>query len=212
MENAKKEAAELIEDARDEVEQIEQEAYDKGFQAGIKKAYEENREEGTRKLVPAIDAFEMSVKELTAARTLTYKNCEAELMELLNTLSKRIIHRELSRSNEFILDVIREALKELTQQEKITIRLNSADLEYAESFKPELFKELRNVKSLSFESDDSLERGGCVIETNFGEIDSTVDSKIIELEKSILKQKPEKEAYKTPEKDMEPRMNANERE
>ncbi len=199
LENAKKEAGELIENAKKEVARIEKEAYGKGYDDGKEKGHRETREEGVQKLLPCIDAFEKSLKEIAACRALTYKNCEAELVELFNTLSQRVIHRELGRSNEFILDVIREAMKELVQQEKITIRLNPEDSDYAEGFKPELIKETGKIKNIFIEKDVSITKGGCVIESNFGEINSQVESKIHEIEKAVLEKKHKKEAYKTPE-------------
>jgi len=93
--------------------------------------------------------------------------------------------------------VVREAMKEIAHQEKITVYLNPEDLEYGESFKSNLLAELGNVKSIVMEKDESITRGGCVVETNFGEIDSRVESKIREIEKAILEKKPKKETYKT---------------
>ena len=199
LKNAEKEAAEMIENAKRQVQRIEREAFEKGFQEGKSVGYQESREEGTKKLLPSVEAFEKSLKELAACRSLIYKNSEAELMELFNALSMRVIHRELGRSNEFLVDVVREAMKEIAHQEKITVYLNPEDLEYGESFKSNLLAELGNVKSIAMEKDESITRGGCVIETNFGEVDSRVESKIREIEKAILEKKPKKEAYKTPD-------------
>lgn len=197
LKSAEQQAAEMIENAKNEVDRIQQEAHEKGYEDGKEAGYNESREEGTQKLLPCVDAFEKTLKEMAACRTVIYKNCEAELMELFNALSLRVIHRELGGSNEFLLDVVREAMKEITQQERITIRLNPEDLEYAESFKADLLAEFGDIKSISLEKDNSLTRGGCVIETNFGGIDSRVETKILEIEKEILKEKPDKEAYKT---------------
>lgn len=197
LKNAEKEAAEMIENANRQVQRIEREAFEKGFQEGKSVGYQESREEGTKKLLPSVEAFEKVLKELAACRSIIYKNSEAELMELFNAMSMRVIHRELGRSNEFLVDVVREAMKEIAHQEKITVYLNPEDLEYGESFKSSLLAELGNVKSIVMEKDESIARGGCVVETNFGEIDSRVESKIREIEKAILEKKPKKETYKT---------------
>lgn len=199
LKNAEKKAAEMIAHAGSEVDRIQQEAYQKGYEDGKEVGYKESREEGKRKLLPCIDAFEKTLTEMAACRKLIYKNCEAELMELFNALSLKVIHRELGRSNEFLQDVIREAMKEVAQQESITVRLNPEDVEYAESFKADVISEFGTVRNIVLKKDNSITRGGCVIETNFGEIDSRVETKLREIEKEILGEKPEKEAYKTPE-------------
>lgn len=199
LKSAEKQAAEMVANAKNEVDRIQQEAYEKGYEDGKEVGYRESREEGTQKLLPCVDAFEKTLKEMAACRKLIYKNCEAELVELFNALSLKVIHRELGRSNEFLQDVIREAMKEVAQQESITVRLNPEDVEYAESFKADLISEFGTVRNIILKKDNSITRGGCVIETNFGEIDSRVETKIREIEKEILREKPEKEAYKTPE-------------
>jgi flagellar assembly protein FliH len=49
---------------------------------------------------------------------------------------------------------------------------------------------LEGVKSVQVSEDSSVDSGGCVIETDFGEIDARISSQLAELESEILEVSP----------------------
>jgi len=54
-----------------------------------------------------------------------------------------------------------------------------------------------NVKNITVVEDSSVDRGGCVIETDFGAIDARIVSQLNELEQRILEVSPIKTRLKT---------------
>jgi len=49
---------------------------------------------------------------------------------------------------------------------------------------------LEGVKSIQVAEDSSVDSGGCVIETDFGEIDARISNQLAELESKILEVSP----------------------
>ena len=49
---------------------------------------------------------------------------------------------------------------------------------------------VENVKSVTVVEDSSVDRGGCVIETDFGQIDARISSQLHEIEEKIIELTP----------------------
>ena len=71
----------------------------------------------------------------------------------------------------------------------MVIRIHPSDKAHAEAFSPELKNLFSEIKNITFEEHSGIEKGGCVIETNFGTIDARVDQLENQIEK-ILKLAP----------------------
>ncbi|MCL2318626.1 MAG: FliH/SctL family protein, partial [Treponema sp.] len=56
---------------------------------------------------------------------------------------------------------------------------------------------VEGAKSLQIVEDSTVDEGGCVIETDFGEIDARISSQLAELETKILEISPIKSRAKT---------------
>ena len=65
----------------------------------------------------------------------------------------------------------------------MVIRIHPSDKGHAETFRPELQRMFGEIKNITFEEHPGIERGGCVINTNFG----TVDAQVHQLEEQIDK-------------------------
>ena len=49
---------------------------------------------------------------------------------------------------------------------------------------------VENVKSVTVVEDSSVDKGGCVIETDFGQIDARISSQLHEIEEKIIELTP----------------------
>ena len=54
-----------------------------------------------------------------------------------------------------------------------------------------------NIKNITIAEDSSIDRGGCIVETDFGAIDARISSQLAELEQKILEISPIKTVAKT---------------
>ncbi|WP_277300224.1 FliH/SctL family protein, partial [Treponema succinifaciens] len=54
-----------------------------------------------------------------------------------------------------------------------------------------------NIKNISVVEDSSVEKGGCIVETDFGAIDARISSQLNELETQILNISPIKTVGKS---------------
>jgi flagellar assembly protein FliH len=85
-----------------------------------------------------------------------------------------------------ILSVLREAVKNVLDRDRIKIRLNPRDHERVSKLAPGLIAGFEGIRSISLEPDESMSCGGAVIETAFGEIDATMEQQLDEILKAFL--------------------------
>jgi flagellar assembly protein FliH len=164
MDKAKKQAGELKSNAR-------KQGYDAGFEDGFNKGKEAAKEE----FRPVLETIQHLVEELSEFRKEMYGKVEREMVEMVIALTKKIIHFEFSKREDAIKDMIRLAVQSVLDRESMFIKIHPTDKEYAESFLPELHQMYSEIKNITFVPHLGIERGGCVIETNFGVIDARIE-------------------------------------
>jgi flagellar assembly protein FliH len=68
---------------------------------------------------------------------------------------------------------------------KIKVKLNPADLQFIQDTKSQLSHFLDDVDSIRFEAEDSIQSGGCLIETDMGDIDARIETQLQAIEESF---------------------------
>lgn len=98
---------------------------------------------------------------------------EQEALQLALQVSKRIVPAVAELKPEYIIDVIKQGLQQLGAAEPVRIRLSPDDFEFLNviGLPVELSEGELGVKYVSDESIQS----GCVVETNYGELDLQLD-------------------------------------
>ncbi len=164
-----------------ELGKIERGAYEKGFAAGEKAGFEFGRS----KADALFNGLGTMLNDIETFRGKFFKQCEKEIVELTFAIANKVILCEVESNNEIVIEGIRNALKLVMASSDIIIRVNPLDLEVINQYHDEFAKYTSGVKGLAIESDESIARGGSVIETNYGEVDSTISGILAEIEERL---------------------------
>ena len=79
-----------------------------------------------------------------------------------------------------------QALRKLKSKADVVIRVNLADLELATEHTKDLIEKVERVGKITLMEDSTVDRGGCIIETDFGQIDARISSQLKEIEERVL--------------------------
>ena len=150
----------------------QKQGHDEGYAEGFKKGEDAAREE----FKPFLETIEGLVLDLTGFRKDMYDKVEREMVEMVIRLAKKVIHFEFSTRDDAVQEMIRLAVQSVLDRESMVIKINPTDKGYAESFRPELHNLFGDIKNITFEGHSGVERGGCVVETNFGVVDARIDN------------------------------------
>jgi flagellar assembly protein FliH len=105
-------------------------------------------------------------------------------------ISRKVIKVLSENQRGVVIDNVKEALRKVKDRGSVIIRVNIADLELTTEHTSEFISLVEGSKDLHVIEDSTVDQGGCVIETDFGEIDARISSQLAELENRILEISP----------------------
>jgi len=170
-----------IDDAKSDrrsVEEIEREAYEKGFEQGEKAGFDM----GERKAAVLIERLENVLKELVLLKKKTLEETEPQLIELSVGIAKKIILKELALDPDQIVEITKEALKKIERTGQIFIKMNSSVRDLFVKHKPEL---LSIHPDIVFDIDPSAPLQGSVVMSPVEDVITDVDERLRDLIKDM---------------------------
>jgi flagellar assembly protein FliH len=159
-----------MEDARLRIERIEQEAYEKAFVLGERAG----REMGEAAVSPLVEKLSAALDELSKLRGRVMKESERELIALSFSIARAVIAREVSVDPDILLENVRRSLVLAGDGGKLILRVNPADASAIWREREALAPWLEGKGELRVESNETIERGGCIAVTDFAEVDATI--------------------------------------
>ena len=177
----RKRAEEILKEAESRTAFLEREAYEKGFAQGEK----DGRELGQQKVQKSIENIEKLFLEFGNLKREILKKFEKEILELVFAIAQKIIHKKIDEDDKVIKDVVMEAMHAVTERSQVVIKVNPDDYDTIENMKPEFFESFKDLKSITVTPDLSVSRGGCLLETPYGDIDAGVEARLDKIQQSL---------------------------
>lgn len=165
----------------DSVVDVERAAYEKGFMAGEKDGFELGRQ----KAEVVFNSVSGILDALSSFKEGLYKECEKEVVELCLAIAGKAVQIDAEKNRDAVMGSVREALKAVVAAGEIVIKINPKDADTLNRYRPELARYGDGVKGVTIEADDAISKGGCVIETNYGEVDATIDTVMKDIEERL---------------------------
>jgi flagellar assembly protein FliH len=125
-----------------------------------------------------------AIIEVGKLRAALYGQIEQEVVRLALAVSKKIVHREIQVDHDIIQTLVRVALSHVAEKSAVVIHLNPVDYGYLVEKKDELSQS--EGRDISLLADRSVERGGCLIQTECGDIDARIDEEFREVERTFF--------------------------
>lgn len=175
---AAKELAAMEAQARDR----EQAAHARGYAEGEKAGMDLSKQS----MDPVMTQMRQTLVELEKLKKRLVADAEAEAVALALAISRKIIHQEIKTDPQVVLNTVRAALEKVVERDRIRIRLNPQDLEAAQSAFGQFSQLTDGMESVAFDADASISPGGCLVETQFGDIDGRIDQQMEWLEEIFL--------------------------
>ncbi len=161
--------------------EIEEKAYAKGFARGEKAGIES----GNEKIELVVNSINKGLSELIKIRQEIYLETEQEIVKLAMKIARKIVCNEIRVNKDTVVNVVKEALKKVEGNEKVKVKLSSKDLQFIKSEKPAIIDKITNIENVAFEMDESIPDGGCIIETESGDIDGRIEKQFQAVEEAF---------------------------
>jgi flagellar assembly protein FliH len=201
---AEDEAEKVVAEARARAKQIEadslvafeterRDAEERGRLAGREAGFTEGKAEVERLVQRAQTILERAQDKRVEILTET----EQQIIDLVLLISRKVIKVISENQRNVVISNVVQALRKVKGRGNIIVKVNMVDVKLTTEHTREFIQLVEGVKSLQIIEDSTVDPGGCVIETDFGEIDARISSQLAELESKILEITPIKAKAKT---------------
>lgn len=157
-----------------EFDQEKKEIYEKGIQEGIAKGQETERQANEALKTELNNA----IQQFFVQKEHIYNHSKDGVIALALEVAKKVIHHQIQQTPEIIETILKDAIQKVTDNDKIVIIVNKEDIQYAKRFQEELQRQFKEFKDVKVIEDPNIQRGGCLIETDLGFVDATIQSKL----------------------------------
>jgi len=198
IESARSQARQLVAEAQAAADEVRRNAHAEGLAAGQREGLagahelvETRAAEIAARLTQAqlqtvLPAFQAAAAALEVERDRWLATWEAAAVKLSATIAEKILRHELSRQPELALPIVREALQLAAGQPHIKLHLHPHDLEQLKECGHEVLGRLSTLGEATLVPDESITRGGCLIETRHGVIDARLETQLSRITSELL--------------------------
>ncbi len=166
LKEAQEEAKEIIAEAKNEGEELRSQAKEAGFKEGLELFNEH------------IKLFEDRLKVLR-------HEMQKAMLPLVLKSTKKIIGQELELNPDSVVNIVQESIKGVSGARVVKIYVNKADSDILEKAKESLKGSFEAVESFTIEERGDVERGSCIIETERGILNATLENQFRALERAF---------------------------
>lgn len=163
---ADQEADRIRQEAEQQAEEMRQRGYDEGYQEGLA-AY---TQQTTRAL--------LQLRSQEGA-------IENEFIKLVRVCVEKVLGQEIKLNPDAVSGIVRMALKDARQQREIIVRAHPEDIDGLNKNKRKLMEVLARANMIEIREDQTIERGGCIILTELGTIDASLNQQLDAMQAAI---------------------------
>lgn len=167
----------LVDAGRQEAERIIAAAQEE-FQRQRQQGYEQGVREGQQQIaLKMLETVDQAVEYLS--------QLEEQVVDLVfNALQKVVGEME---ERDLVVKVVRHALAVVRTQPQVTVRVSPRDVETVRSRLSEILSGYPGINYLEVAADARLATGGCVLETELGVVEASIDVQLDTIRNALLK-------------------------
>lgn len=168
-------AAELVAAAKEKAQKIQEEALD---------AYESEKQRGYNDGLEKVRSQQSQLLiEAQTARDTFLVNSEQKLADLVLEAVKSIL--QSYDQTTLTLDITRQAISHARHQKSITLKVHPSIVEEVNERIQDILSELTDIGFIEVVGDQRVKTAGCLLETETGVIDATLESQLLALKQGI---------------------------
>lgn len=181
IDEASHQAEQIVADAKQQIENDREQAVNQGYREGVDKAQKELDIK-----VKALEQEYENKKQALEQECEQYKSrIEPELVEVLTDVFAKITMTVAEDNQDVVLHLINGVLKNAEQSREFLIKVSSQDYPFVVNNQGKLYCAMTKEVSIDIIEDSSLERNQCIVETDGGVFNCSLDVELGNLIKKI---------------------------
>ncbi|MFP3904588.1 MAG: FliH/SctL family protein [Armatimonadota bacterium] len=191
---AKEEAERIVRAAHEQALQIRQSAHtemqqqiDEAVEAEVRAVRQAQTEVFQKQARQLVEEFQQAAEDSLARLT-------RQVAAMVSAIVEKVVYRKTADDDEIVLDVMEEALGELTDATTLTVTVHPDEAETVDEHREILLQTVGNIAEIRIVKDNDMQRGGCLLDSDAGEVDARVPSRLAAIWKAISTHQDSQEA------------------
>ena len=157
----------LISRAQEEAGTIKESSSKEGYKAGLEQAQGD------------IENFKASILDFLKAKQEVFEYIAPDILEISVDIARKIVKHEIEQNPELILESILGVLKDISKEEsKISIKVSPNQVSLVKENIPNIISASGLDIKINVFGDETLQTGSCVVHTNNGIVDATIETQL----------------------------------
>ena len=188
---AEQQRKQLLSETEAKVQQIKDDAYKEGFEAGSIKGMQQRYDE----VEPLAQQVNKILEQVDSLRKVVRFQAEEELVKLALQISKNIVAEEIKLNQDVIKNIVQAALHETEVQGKIYLYLHPDDYEFLQKSKTELERYLSEEQNLVIRKNPGMPLGSIKVESDEEIISRSIEEQFKLIEENLNEQIENRQAH-----------------
>lgn len=157
-------------------------AREDGYEQGLN----EGRAQGYQEMQDIIAEAKQIVDSSKHDYRKKVESSEQMILHIGLKVAEKILGERMEENNEYFLSVVRRALKEAREYDEVRLLVHPSNYEFLLTQKAELERIFPKETEFYIYPDSELPQQGCVIESENGRIDASVDQQLGEIKRKLF--------------------------
>lgn len=167
------------------LKEVQESAYQEAYQLGLDDGRKEAFQKAAGQIHERLEKLEVLIATLKNLKKDLLHHNEAHLVQLAFQLASRLAHAEIQANEAAVVDVMRKAIELAQADENIIVQVCPRQTAFLEDLKKQTGREFEFLKKVRIEGVEGISEGGCIVETNYGQIDATFEQRVSKLWEAI---------------------------
>lgn len=185
LSQAKEEAQSILEEANKQAEDIKESAYKASFAQGMDEGIERGKITAMAECEKLRIEMAQHEEELQREYKERYAKMESEIVDVVTEVFRKVTHVVSEDNKDIIIHLINQVLENAEFSHEFLIKVSKEDYPFMIDNQSKIYNASSQEMNINVIEDSSLEKGQCIVETDGGVFDCSLDIQLEELIKDI---------------------------
>lgn len=169
--------AELEEVVLARMKEIEEEAYKKAYELGLIEGREKAFQEKTADIEAQLAQVATLTEQMSHMKSQLLQQSETFFIKLIFQIASKIALFEIKENREPLVDFIKPLIDATEADDRVVVNVSQEDFDFIHELETRTGKKI-SIEKAKLVASSEIQPGGCIIESNFGSIDASVETRV----------------------------------
>jgi flagellar assembly protein FliH len=200
LQNAGAEARQILDRAHGEsqalISNADQRGHAEGFERGYAEGVDAGEKQGAQQAFAQRNAqidqltsqWNVALQTWNQQRAAMLQEARDDILRFAFEVARQVVHRTVHADSSIVADQVAAALALLSRPTAIKVTIHPQDRPLVEQILPDLLAKLSSTVHATFATDEALVRGGCIVATEGGRVDASIETQLARIAEALIPQ------------------------